>query len=212
MEWVKRLAWIAVFVGIGWWIFNDSGEAPPATDGKQPEDRTTTVVEDLASEYGAGSDWTDSLEGGLVRPLFSVDLQEALVDHDEPVVAVVRLADIRRTEGEWTAIFEPSLTSMLKASNVFFWTDVDEEIAVRLRENRGEKYLTEHVIVVRVSTIDRPGFTVESEIESGGGETGPPVVEFRPTVADFFIAHGELLDFAVVAGVGTDGSMSSARE
>lgn len=158
----------------------------------------TEAMEALAAKYGALRDWetqagipafdaNDPL--AVLRPLYSLDLQKALLDRGKPVLMVMSLEDVTKRGESYFARFTQPIGALLSDSLILELTCSEGQVSTLTQERPVGS--GRYAIVASVKTLDRPEVTVSSD-------NGEVHIEASNSV---FLGTGALVDFAYMGEV-----------
>lgn len=150
--------------------------------------RADTVILELSSTFGAIADWDTDLPEVWER-VFTIDLQQVFIDHGQPIVFRAELADVRRVEGGFVAVFEPTWTSIVSPT-VYFRLTVPAEQVQTLMEGSRTHFVNQLAVVAIITDVNKPTFSL-SGYDQGDVES----VYLETKTADAFIAEGILVAF-----------------
>jgi hypothetical protein len=150
--------------------------------------RADTAILELASTFGAIADWDTDLPE-VWETIFTIDLQQVFIDHGQPIVFRAELTDVKRVEGQFVAVFEPTWTSLVSPI-VYFRLTVPAEQVQTLMEAPRTHFLDELAVVAIITDVNRPTFSV-----AGYGQDDVESVYLETETADAFIAEGILVAF-----------------
>jgi hypothetical protein len=150
--------------------------------------RADTAILELSSTFGAIADWDTDLPE-VWETVFTIDLQQVFIDHGQPIVFRAELADMKRVEGGFVAVFEPTWNSPVSPTVYFRLTVPDEQVQT-LREAPRTHFLDELAVVAIITDVNRPTLSL-----SGYGQGDVESVYLETETADAFIAEGILVAF-----------------
>src|SRR5688572_30122269 len=160
------------------------------TDVKGASVTADTLAQRLAEEFHA-RELPDSVGNDIILKTFTIDLERLLLDQPTPILFRADLADVKSEQGDTLAVFEPELVASL---DVYWVLKVPTRLVDSLLSAGRQRFYVRLAVVANITSISRPLISID-----GGGsaiDRGAPTLE--PTVAEYFIARGELLGFRVL--------------
>ena len=150
--------------------------------------RADTAILELSSTFGAIADWDTDLPEVWER-VFTIDLQQLFIDHGQPIVFRAELADVKRVEGGFVAVFVPTWTSPVSPT-VYFRLTVPAEQVQTLMEGSRTHFVNQLAVVATITDVNKPTFSL-----SGYGQGDVESVYLETENADAFFAEGMLVAF-----------------
>jgi hypothetical protein len=157
----------------------------------QLEAEAQTSIRELAELHGANPDWSADLPDPYLERLFTVDLQERLVDDGDPIVFRGDLVDVVRADTGVIAFFEPSYD----APPIYFRLLVPAADAEQLIASPRQHYSIEFVVAAVITGIRRPAFVLSSTL-TARDEFASPDLEVE--TGNLYVADGRLIAFRLI--------------
>ena len=143
----------------------------------------------LALAFDAEIVGDEDIVAVVTKSIFTIDLQEVLLDHGKSIVAKGVLSDIRRSsEDTYEVAFGPTLFGR----PIYYRLVATQEQVDSLRSIRTDSYFGGYVVAVDVSNVWRPLFSVQGYVIEDGLESMP---EVEIDDAQTFVVVGRLLAF-----------------
>jgi hypothetical protein len=145
----------------------------------------SATADSLAAAFAADRTWHIYLDSTLNR-VFSIELEERLVATRKPIVALLELADIRRTSDGINGLFEPSVFGPW-GMKVFFDLRLSAEQVAFFLEGPREQFLSTVIAVAQIDSVAKPLLGMSSSADQYG------VVTNEPEIPSYAVARGRLI-------------------
>lgn len=143
------------------------------------ETRRTETKKELATKFGAISDWKATF--GKRLPSHTIDLQEALIRSDKkPILVEAFVQDITRENDRYIAHLSP-----WELPEIELFLECTTELAAKLRS----KDTLRVAVIVSISSVRKPAIKLEASPPDDPEDS--PTIEV--TSSEVFIAKGSLL-------------------
>lgn len=199
---------ILIVLGVSYWIISSIVSTRQAESKKQADNAETQEVkaeellkikksvQDMVAKYNAMTDWQGILKKKSIEPVFTLEVQDALIRKDSrPIVFVSAVEDIVRDSNNYTAHFHNKYKHLFRA-DIHFVLDVtpDQVQEIMKHPNSIFEY---YAVFVNINSVRKIRYEVVADDDKG-------VSIDSSMTSNVFEATGRCLDLIYVGGYKTN--------